>query len=117
MIKVFGIKNCDSVKKAIKFFKTHDLDYVLNDFKENAVTEKDVARWLNGSDINTLFNARSTTYRNLKLKERNLSDEDKIAYLSKENLLIKRPVIEFNNQVIVGFDQNKYEGIFLWVKY
>ena len=117
MIQVYGIKNCDSVKKALKFFKTNNLDYLLNDFKQTPASQKDVARWIEGSDISKLFNARSTTYRNLKLKEKNLSDNEKISYLSTENLLIKRPVIEYDGKIIVGFNQNEYEGIFLWVKY
>ncbi len=113
MIKVFGIKNCDSVKKALKFFKENNLDYELTDFKQTVVTKEDVTRWLEGSSLLELFNARSTTYRNLKLKEKNLSDNEKISYLSRENLLIKRPVIEFDDKIVVGFNQSKYEGIFL----
>jgi len=113
MVKVYGIKNCDSVKKALKFFKTHDIAYELHDFKQEHVECDDVRRWLKDVELTKLFNTRGTTYRTLKLKELNLSDDDKITWLCRENMLIKRPVIEHNNTTIVGFDLTKYEGEFL----
>ena len=108
MIKVYGIKNCDSVKKALKFFKEHNLDVEFIDFKQEALPCEKITQWLTKVDIATLFNARSTTYRNLKLKELNLSDEQKAEWLCKENLLIKRPVIEFGDELIVGYNEEQY---------
>lgn len=113
MIKVYGIKNCDSVKKALSFFKAHDLDYTLQDFKTDKVSCKEVSSWLNVVDMKTLFNAKSTTYRTLKLKELNLNEQEQKEWLCKENLLIKRPVVEFNEKVIVGFNEDIYKGVFL----
>ncbi|MEA3227944.1 MAG: Spx/MgsR family RNA polymerase-binding regulatory protein [Campylobacterota bacterium] len=113
MIKIYGIKNCDIVKKAIKFFKNHNIEYQLQDFKTDAVSSDKISLWLKDSDIKTLFNARSTTYRTLKLKEKNLTEIQKEEWLSKENLLIKRPVIEFNEKIIVGFNEESYKGVFL----
>ena len=52
-------------------------------------------------------------YRDLKLKELNLDDEAKIEWLAKENYLIKRPVIEFDGKVLVGFDEERYKELFL----
>ena len=113
MIKVYGIKNCDSVKKAISFFKKHNLEYELHDFKEKSVSCDIVNSWLKKSDIKTLFNARSTTYRTLKLKELNLDDNSKSEWLCKENILIKRPVVEFEENLLVGFNEDNYKGVFL----
>ncbi len=113
MIKVYGIKNCDSVKKALSFFKKHNLDYVLHDFKTEPVGCEKVSSWLESVPLKQLFNARSTTYRNLKLKEKNLTQEEQTKYLCKENLLIKRPVIEFGEDVIVGFNAENFQGVFL----
>lgn len=112
MIQIYGIKNCDSVKKAIKFFKKHDLEYKLFDFKtENLPCEK-ISSWLEKTDIKTLFNTRSTTFRNLKLKELNLDEASQKEWLCKENLLIKRPVVEFNEEVLVGFNEENYQRSF-----
>ena len=113
MIKVYGIKNCDSVKKALSFFKKHDLEYELHDFKSDPISCETISPWLKEVDMKTLFNARSTTYRNLKLKEMNLDEAAQKEWLCKENLLIKRPVIEFNNKVIVGFNEENFKGVFL----
>ena len=64
-------------------------------------------------DIDTLFNNRGTKYRMLKLKELNLDNNGKREWLCKENLLIKRPVIELENgDVVVGFDEERYKEIF-----
>jgi len=113
MIEVYGIKNCDSVKKALKFFKLHALEYELFDFKTQKITPEQIEMWLEKTDITTLFNARSTTYRNLKLKEMHLDDTAKVKWLSQENLLIKRPVVIYKEHLLVGYDEEKYKRIFL----
>ena len=108
MIKVYGIKNCDSVKKALKFFKQNEIAFAFIDFKEEPLQCEKITQWLQKTGINKLFNARSTTYRNHKLKEMNLNDTQKAEWLCKENLLIKRPVVEFDDTVIVGYNEEKY---------
>ena len=113
MIKVYGIKNCDSVKKALSFFKKHNLEYELYDFKEQQVSCDTIKSWLKESDMKTLFNSRSTTYRNLKLKELNPDEDEKLKWLCKENMLIKRPVIEFESNLLIGFNEDNYKGVFL----
>ncbi|MBU0720467.1 arsenate reductase family protein [bacterium] len=113
MIQVYGIKNCDSVKKALSFFKNHKLEYELHDFKTDKVSSEKISSWLRHVPIKTLFNSRSTTYRELKLKELALEDEAKAQWLAKENMLIKRPVIEFDDTLVVGFNEENYKGLFL----
>ncbi len=109
MLKIYGIKNCDSVRKAIKYLKAQEMPYEFVNFRETPVSEKEVNEWLKYTDIKTLFNTRGTTYRTLKLKELNLSDDDKQTWLSKENMLIKRPIITFNDNVIVGYNESLYQ--------
>ena len=60
-------------------------------------------------DINILFNNRGTKYRDLKLKELNLDDDGKIEWLCKENMLLKRPVVEYNDKVMVSFNEDTYK--------
>lgn len=108
MLKIYGIKNCDSVRKAIKFLKANDIAYAFIDFRETPVNDQTIASWLKYTDIKTLFNTRGTTYRTLKLKELDLSDEEKQKWLAKENMLIKRPVITLDNNVIVGYNETLY---------
>lgn len=113
MIKIYGIKNCDSVKKALSFFKEHDLQYSLQDFKTEKVGCEKISSWLQHVDMKTLFNSRSTTYRTLKLKELDLNEAAKTEWLCKENLLIKRPIIEFENTILVGYNNTKYKEVLL----
>jgi len=108
MLKIYGIKNCDSVRKAIKYLKSHEVPYEFIDFRETPVTSDTIGSWLQTTDIKTLFNTRGTTYRTLKLKTLDLNDEEKQQWLAKENMLIKRPVITVDNNVIVGYNESQY---------
>ena len=111
-MKVYGIKNCSSVKKAIKFLKDNSIDFEFIDFKVTPVNKDKIKEWVKKSNINTLFNTKSKTYRDLKLKDLNLDDNQKIEQMAKENLLIKRPVIEYKNKIIIGLDLELYEKEF-----
>lgn len=111
-MKIYGIKTCDNVRHAIKFFKDNNIEYELIDFKKVSVGKSEIERWLKKVSIDTLLNSKGTTYRTLKLKELNLDDNGKKEWLIKENMLIKRPVIEFNGEVIVAFDEARYKEIF-----
>lgn len=112
MVVVYGIKNCDSVKKALKFLNERSIPYNFIDFKTSPVDIQKINEWLNHVDISVLLNTKGTTYRTLGLKALDLSNHEKAQWMSKENLLIKRPVIQYNSKVIVGFDLSNYEGIF-----
>ena len=113
MVRIYGIKNCDSVKKALSFFKKHNIEYEMHDFKQEPVGCDTISSWLQKVEMKTLFNTRSTTYRSLKLKELDLDENGKKEWLCKENLLIKRPVIEYNDAIIVGYKEENYQRIFL----
>ena len=112
-MKLYGIKTCGSVRKAIKFFKENNLEFELIDFKKTTIGEKEISYWLTKVSIDKLFNNRGTKYRTLKLKDLNLNDNGKKEWLIKENMLIKRPVIEYNDEVIIAFDEELYKSIFL----
>lgn len=113
MVRLYGIKNCDSVKKAIKFLKANEIAYELVDFKSTPVNCDTVAPWLEQIDMKTLFNTRGTTYRTLKLKDLELDQAQQLQWLCKENLLIKRPVLDVDGKITVAFNQDVYEDIFL----
>lgn len=110
---IYGIKNCDSVRKAVKFFKTHEITYDFVDFKTTKIDEEKIHEWMGKSSIDLLFNNRGTTYRTLKLKGLNLDEDGKAKWLAKENMLIKRPVIEIDGEVIVGFNEEAYQKRFI----
>jgi len=112
-MKLYGIPTCDTVRKARKFFKENEIEIEFINFKKTSVGCKEVDNFLQHLSMDVLFNNRGTTYRKLKLKELNLDDEAKREWLCKENMLFKRPIIEFNDTAIVGFDEEKYKELFL----
>ncbi len=112
MTHVYGIKSCGSVQKALRFLDTHGVQYTFHDFKVSPVSLDTINSWLTKSNLKTLLNTKGTTYRTLGLKSLNLDDGEKVAWMTNHNLLIKRPVIEYKNQLIVGFNESQYEGIF-----
>ncbi|MCK9374337.1 MAG: arsenate reductase family protein [Sulfuricurvum sp.] len=113
MICIYGIKNCGSVKKAFQFFDAHALAYTFHDFKSAPVSRDVIRNWAHLSDVATLFNTKGTTYRTLNLKSLNLDDNGKIEWMAQDNRLIKRPVIEYEGKLLIGFNPSQYEGIFL----
>jgi Spx/MgsR family transcriptional regulator len=112
MIHIYGIKSCGSVQKALRFLDTHGIVYTFIDFKISPVSREKIEIWAKQSPLNVLLNTKGTTYRTLGLKSLDLDDNGKIDWMSTHNLLIKRPVIEYNDTLIVGFDESYYEGIF-----
>ncbi|MCV6609070.1 MAG: arsenate reductase family protein [Campylobacterales bacterium] len=109
---IYGIKTCGSVKKAFSFFKEKGTEYEFFDFKKDSVDEEKIREWLKQVDLKILLNNKGTKYRTLGLSKMDLSDEEKIQWLVKENMLIKRPVIEFDGKVIIGFNEEEYKDIF-----
>ena len=112
MVRLYGIKTCDSVKKALKYFKEASIEVDFVDFKQTKPSISQLNSWAEKSDLKKLFNNRSRTYKDLGLAQQTLSDDDKIEWMSKEPLLVKRPVVEFNGDVLVGFDLDTYQGAF-----
>jgi len=113
MIKVYGIATCGSVRNARKFFKENEIEIDFIDFKKVSIGCDKVDEWLQHVDINILFNNRGTKYRTLKLKDLNLDEVGKREWVCKENMLFKRPVIEYDGTVLVGWDEEKYKQTFL----
>lgn len=111
---IYGIKTCSTVGKARKFMKENNIDFDFVDYKVESVDEVKIREWLKQVDLKLLFNSRGTKYRDLKLKELNLDDEGKIAWMVKENYLIKRPVIEYDDgKVLVAYNEEVYKETFL----
>ena len=109
MINIYGIKTCSSVRKAIKFCKDYELEYSFIDFRATPLESEKVQYFASKIDINILFNNRGTKYKDLKLKELNLDDDGKLEWLCKENMLLKRPIVEYNDNVLVAFNEEEYK--------
>ena len=113
MITVYGIKTCGSVRNALKIFKDNNIEVEFFDFKQKTPEESKIKDWTKKADINLLFNSKGTKYKTLNLKDLNLDANGKFEWLCKEPLLFKRPVIEFDDKLVVAWDEEKYKKIFL----
>jgi len=111
---IYGIKTCSTVGKARKFMKENEIEFDFVDYKIESVDETKIRKWLEQVDMKILFNTRGTKYRDLKLKELDLDDDGKIEWMAKENYLIKRPVIEYDEgKVMVAYNEDIYRDTFL----
>ncbi|VAY87432.1 FIG138056: a glutathione-dependent thiol reductase [hydrothermal vent metagenome] len=109
MIVIYGIKTCGSVRKAIKFCKTNNIEFTFHDFRKTPLDPEKIKYFASKVDINLLLNNKGTRYRTLKLKEHNLNDDEKLQWLIKDNMLLKRPVVEYStNNILVAFDEAIY---------
>jgi arsenate reductase len=111
MFKVFGIPNCDTVKKARTFLESKNIPYEFVDFKKHTPTKEEVARWsdaFGGLPVNT----KGVTYKKHKDVFESLTPAKKIAFIQENTSMIKRPILEKNGKVIAfGFSEEEYKGI------
>ncbi len=112
MIKIYGIKTWDSVRKALRFFKDNNIEVDFFDTKKESLEPHLIQSWINNTDIDLVFNSRGTKYRTLKLKELNLDENGKFTWLCKEPMLLKRPIVDIDSKTIVGFKEDQYRSIF-----
>lgn len=112
MTTLYGIKNCDSVKKARKWLEQNQISYQFHDFRSDGLDEEHVEAWINTLGWETLVNKRSTTWKELDTDTKNAMDAQtaKQAILAAPTL-IKRPLIEANNQTMVGFKADNYQNL------
>ena len=108
-----GIPNCDSVRKARGWLETHQIDYQFVDFKETPPTMAAINSWLEVVGATLLVNRRSTTYRQLQVTDKNALEKGDVAsVLAKHPTLIKRPILEWEGDVSVGFSAANYADRF-----
>ena len=113
MTTLFGIKNCDTVKKARQWLDQKGINYRFHDFRVDGIDEAMVQRWLAATSLEKLVNKRSTTWKALgDTCKNNLNTDNAIALCVKHETLIKRPVLEYCNKVYLGFNEKTYADIF-----
>ena len=114
MYIVYGIKSCNTVKKALDFLNQHGIDYSFHDYKKAGVTKKLLSNWAGQIGWEPLINKKGTTWRALD-EETKSSITNKTAAFDlaiAKTSVIKRPLIELDGKVIaLGFDQQTYDNI------
>jgi arsenate reductase len=110
---IYGIANCDTVRKARKWLDAHQIAYDFVDVREQLPSPSKVSLWLEKVGVEQLVNRRSTTWRNLADSTRKaLEDGAAQQILLDHPTLIKRPVLELGSEVIVGFSADRYQQHF-----
>ena len=110
---IYGISNCDTVKKAKNWLDSHNIDYKFHDFRKDGINRDIINGWLNTVAWDKILNKRSTSWRNLDASTQQAINATNVVDLLVENpTLIKRPVMDVNDIITVGFNSDTYQGIF-----
>jgi len=113
MITLYGIKNCDTVKKSRDWLAKNNIEYRFHDFRVDGLNQKQVENWINEIGLDALINKRSTTWKELDESTKTNFDEKNAAAVITENpTLIKRPLLDTGKQKHVGFKEAEYTKIF-----
>lgn len=110
-MKIYGIKTCDTVSKARAWLETRGIDHVFVDFRVDGLDPKLLDRWTGLVGWQTLLNRSSTTFRELpEAKKSSLDERSAEALMLAHPTLIKRPVLDLADRVLVGFKPAVYEA-------
>ena len=114
-IIIYGIPNCDTIKKTMDWFKKSKLETVFHDYKKEGITKEKLTAWCKQAGWEILLNKKGTTWRQLPAGTQAgiVKEREAIALMMQSPSLIKRPVIELGNKIMVGFDEEAYTKAFL----
>jgi arsenate reductase len=115
MYIVYGIPNCDTVKKSLTWLNNHKIPYKFHDYKKEGITAAKLKTWSGQTGWESFLNKKSTTWRGLDAKTQASITTEKAAIklMTESTSIIKRPVIEKGDTVVtVGFNEAVYEKLF-----
>lgn len=108
-MKLYGIRNCDTVKKARKWLDEQGIPYQFHDYKKEGLEETRLKQWETAVGWENLVNRRGTTWRKLDEEVRNTINAETAHNIMLENTsIIKRPVVEYKGSVYVGFNTQEW---------
>lgn len=109
MNTLYGIKNCDTVKKARDWLAKNNVEYHFHDFRADGLSTTQVKSWIAEIGLETLVNKRSTTWKELDdATKENFSEKTAVAIIVENPTLIKRPLLDTGKQKHVGFKDAEY---------
>jgi Spx/MgsR family transcriptional regulator len=113
MTTIYGINNCDTVKKALKWLSKNNVKITFFDFKKQPLTAELLDSFITLNGWQNLINKRSTSYRNLSDDvKKNLTDAIAFDAVLKQPTLLKRPLLIHNHCLYLGFNEQQYQEIF-----
>lgn len=112
-INLYGIPNCDTVKKARSWLDARGLVYAFHDYKKQGADPAQLARWVEIAGWETVLNRAGTTFRKLPDADKTGLDAVKaVALMAAHPSCIKRPVVEYSGGLLVGFKEADWAGVF-----
>ena len=109
---MYGIPNCDTIKKARNWLKDNDVDYEFHNYKKDGVPETELKKWIKNLGWEVLLNKRGTTWRKLDETTKNdVNEKSAIKIMLDNPSIIKRPVLDDGKSILVGFNENEYKQI------
>lgn len=112
-VKVYGIRNCDTMKKAFAWLDAKKIEYDFHDYKKDGVPAGRLKEWAGRAGWERLANARGPTWRKIPEERRqNLTEARALALLAENSSAIKRPVVEAGPALLIGFDEREYAAAF-----
>ncbi len=112
-VTLFGIKNCDTVKKAQRWLTLRGVDFTFHDLRTDGLEANMLNYWINCCGLPALINKRSTTYRNLDETQKKQLEHltSALTLLKQQPTLIKRPILVYNTNIEIGFHAQRYQQI------
>ena len=108
-VTIYGIKNCDTMKKARAWLDKHGVAYSFHDYKTEGIGKERLARWSKIAGWETLLNRAGTTFRKLPEADKaNLTEKKAMTLMLAQPSMIKRPVLEVGSKLLVGFKPENY---------
>lgn len=113
MITLYGIKSCDTVRKARRWLDQHGIDHVYHDLREDGLPSATASAWLEALGQDGLVNRRSSSWKTLppELRE-HMDDRKALAAVLEQPTLIKRPVLDTGSEIHTGFTPERYQTLF-----
>ena len=113
MTKIYGIKNCDTMKKARAWLEQQQIPYQFFDYRADGLSAELLAHFATQCGWQNLLNTRGTTYRQLAESDKaDLTEQKALALMLAQPAMIKRPLLEHNGEYTLGFSGNTYQQVF-----
>lgn len=112
-MEFYGYRKCSTCRDAFKYLQAKGIETVFQDFVESPPSQQQLTNWIarKGEGALPFMNIKGTRYKELGLKDKNLSNEELIELMSTDGKLIKRPVLVTDKTVLVGFDKALYDAL------
>lgn len=112
--KVYGIPNCDTVKKVLAWLKKNNIAFEFHDYKKEGISKEKLQQWCALQPLDILLNKRSTAWKELlpAQHEKAATQAGAIKLMQEYHNLVKRPVIEISGTILIGFNEASYKKYF-----